>query len=360
MSAEAKQLVLDAIQSGFPLEHDPYGALASQLELTRGQVRSAVAELRADGTIRRIGASFSSRKLGYSSTLCALAAPGGEAEVDRIAGLVSAHPEVTHNYLRDGEFNVWFTVIAASELEVEKILDEIRSETGCSVLSLPATTVYKIKVDFSGLGDSSEAGRSLGAGRGHVLRQSCFGEMSTGHFASCGTARVAPPRTERAALSFDSGDSFDVALVRAVQGDLGDGEFPFSELGLDEGRALERLREWKADGTVRRFGAFVRHRKMGFAFNGMTVWDVPADECARVGAAFAGLACVSHCYERPRSAVWPYNLYAMVHAKTAEELDERVSELRELSGLDCRVLVSRKEYKKASPVYFNELRGRFV
>lgn len=316
-----RQRVLDAIQSGFPLEHDPYGVLASQLELTREQVIDTVASLRADGTIRRIGASFTSRKLGYSSTLCALAAPGDEAEVDRVAALVSAHSEVTHNYLRDGAFNVWFTVIAASPAEVSGILDSIREETGCEVLSLPATRVYKIQVDFS-----------------RKAKQS--------------SPRETPSSAERVARSFDAGDPFDVALVRAVQGDLGEGEFPFSELGLDEEQVLSRLREWKADGTVRRFGAFVRHRQMGFAFNGMTVWDVPAADCERVGQAFSELACVSHCYERPRSDAWPYNLYGMVHARTQEELDAHVAEMRALSGLDCQVLVSRKEYKKTSPVYF--------
>ena len=91
---------------------------------------------------------------------------------------------------------------------------------------------------------------------------------------------------------------------------------------------------------------------MGFAFNGMTVWDVPDDDADCIGEVFAALPFVSHCYARPRTAPWPYNLYGMVHAKTREELDMHVAEMRGLCGLDCRVLVSSKEYKKSSPVYF--------
>jgi DNA-binding Lrp family transcriptional regulator len=103
---------------------------------------------------------------------------------------------------------------------------------------------------------------------------------------------------------------------------------------------------------MRRFGAFVRHQKMGFTFNGMSVWDVPHEDCTHIGRCFASFPFVSHCYERPRNEAWPYNLYAMVHGKTEEELEAHLALMRESSGLDCEVLVSLKEYKKTSPVYF--------
>jgi len=309
-----RQRVLDAIQSGFPLDHDPYGVLAGRLGMTREQVRGLVASLREDGTVRRIGASFSSRHLGYTSTLCAMTVPGAPSEVDRIAAKVSAHAEVTHNYLRDGAFNVWFTVIAPSEAAIGRLLDDMRHETGCEIMSFPATEVFKIKVDFSGTADQ---------------KPEPVGESS-----------------------FRANDANDLALLRKVQGDIGEAAYPFAELGMNEEQALDRLREWKAEGTIRRFGAFVRHRKMGFAFNGMTVWDVPECDCQRVGRSFADFPFVSHCYERPRCEAWPYNLYAMVHGKTKPQLEAHVASLREASGLSCEVLVSLKEYKKVSPVYF--------
>ena len=348
------QLVLDQIQSRFPIEHDPYGVLGEQLGLTRAQVRDAIATLRDEGTVRRIGASFASHKLGFSSTLCALAAHRSAEEVDRIAELVSAHPEVTHNYLREGSFNVWFTVIAASSADVERVLDEIRAETGCEVLSLPASEVYKIKVDFSGHGKHGEAAKaSLDAAENDAEGAPADGPL--GESEDEGDSEPAADADGDAlqdGLAFDPDDPFDVALVRAVQGDIGDAEFPFQDLGLDEEQVLARLRKWKANGTIRRFGALVRHQKMGFAFNGMSTWDVADDRIARLGRSFAELTYVSHCYRRPRFPEWPFNLYAMVHAKTAEELEAHIAEMRALSGLDCDVLVSQKEYKKASPVYY--------
>ncbi|HAM15523.1 MAG TPA: radical SAM/SPASM domain-containing protein [Eggerthellaceae bacterium] len=312
--AVARQRVLDAIQSGFPLESDPYGVLAGKLGLSRQQTIEAAEALRGDGTIRRIGASFASNRLGYVSTLCTLRAEGGEGEIERIAGLVSAHPETTHNYLRDDEFNIWFTLIAPSTEQIDRVVREIRESTGCDeVLNLPILKTYKINVDFSGK-----------------------------------RAAKADPAS---APAFDPEDPFDVALVRWAQGDAA-GPEPYATCGLDEQRALERLREWKANGTIRRFGAFVAHRKMGYAFNGMTVWHAAEEDIDRIGTSFAGLSCVSHCYKRVQQEKWPYNLYAMVHAQSREELDAYISEMRALSGLDCKTLVSHKEYKKAAPVYF--------
>ena len=272
--------------------------------------------LRNEGIVRRIGASFSSRHLGYTSTLCAMAVPGSEKEVDRIASLVSAHAEVTHNYLRTGAFNIWFTVIAPQMADIDRVVDKIRQQTGYEVLNLPAKNIFKIKVDFSGP-----------------------------------TGEDSAPKNDNSA-PFDANSPFDIAVLKAVQGDIGESLFPFEGLGLDEDKLLARLCEWKADGTVRRFGAFVRHQKMGFTFNGMSVWNVPLEDCASIGRSFAAFPFVSHCYERPRSEGWPYNLYAMVHDKTKEGLEAHLALMRELSGLDCEVLVSLKEYKKTSPIYF--------
>ena len=84
----------------------------------------------------------------------------------------------------------------------------------------------------------------------------------------------------------------------------------------------------------------------------MTVLDVPPDALDDLGSQLSELSFVSHCYARRRAEEWPYNLYAMVHAKTQEELDERVSIVQSLTGAEPRVLISTKEYKKASPTYF--------
>ncbi|MBR0406394.1 MAG: radical SAM protein [Eggerthellaceae bacterium] len=350
----ARKLVLDEIQSGFPLEHDPYGTLAERLGLTRAQVLDSVEALRADRTIRQVCASLSSKKLGYTSTLVAVKVSGDQDAVDRAAELISAHPEVTHNYLRPAEFNVWFTAIAPSKERLEQLVCEVAAETGCDdILNLPVTAMFKIRVDFSKHGQERQV-KTMNPKDAHA-GATCSPKLAKK--AECAHRRAFGK------ASFDVADPFDVSLVRCISRDAR-GEHPFqdaarfvaSEIGeaVSEERVISRLEQWKSEGLLRRFGAFVRHQKLGYAFNGMTVWNVPDERACEIGHAFAHLPYVSHCYCRPYSEKWPYNLYTMVHAKSQEELDGYVEQMKEMCGLEARVLVSTKEYKKTLPVYFPE------
>ncbi|WP_243439067.1 AsnC family transcriptional regulator [Fundidesulfovibrio soli] len=139
--------ILDIIQSGFPIEERPYAAVGEQLGLTESEVLARVRALRAKGVIRRIGANFSSGSLGWQSTLCAARVP--EAQIEAFVAEVNSHQGVTHNYLRDHSFNVWFTMIAPDMAAVRATLAEITSKTGIAVLNLPAEELFKIKVDFA-------------------------------------------------------------------------------------------------------------------------------------------------------------------------------------------------------------------
>ena len=140
-----KQL-LDIIQTGFPLCPRPYAELGRALGLTEAETLARVRALRGKGVIRRIGANFQSSKLGFRSTLCAAKVP--EAALDAFIAEVNSHVGVTHNYLRDHAYNVWFTCIAPSEADMAATLNAISQRTGIAVLHLPATRLFKIRVDF--------------------------------------------------------------------------------------------------------------------------------------------------------------------------------------------------------------------
>lgn len=323
--ATARTRILGALQRGLPLEADPYGVLAADLGLSRETVLDVVSALCSEGTIRRIGASFSSAKLGFASTLCAMSIAGDEATVDRVADAVNAHQEITHNYLRDGAYNLWFTVIAPTRDAISYVIGQIEGDTGYPVLDLPAKTMFKVRVDFS-----NPTGSTV---QDHMFSHSA---STTAHYRKSGFS------------------DFDKALIKWAQGDaLGDR--PFSQVPgcADEQAVLKRLREWADDGTMRRFGAIVRHRKLGYDFNGMTVWDVPSNDVERMGRLFASLPYVSHCYERSRTQGWHYNLYAMVHAKTQSEFRSCMADMSAHCPYEHDVLLSLKEYKKTSPVYFD-------
>ncbi len=138
--------LLDIIQSDFPLEARPYAVVGERLGISEDEALARVRALKQSGVIRRIGGNFQSRKLGFHSTLCAARVP--EDKLDAFVAEVNRHPGVTHNYLRRHPYNVWFTFIGPSRQEVDDTLAAMRRATGIDILNLPASRMYKIKVDF--------------------------------------------------------------------------------------------------------------------------------------------------------------------------------------------------------------------
>jgi len=139
----------------------------------------------------------------------------------------------------------------------------------------------------------------------------------------------------------------DKQLIRELQADLPVEPRPF-KAGL-----IEKIRELQQTGVIRKFGAILKHQKAGFAANAMVVFNVPDESVGVIGEKIAGFKEVSHCYERPRFPGFNYNLYAMTHGKTSEELESSVRRIADAVGInDYQMLWSKKEYKKASPKYF--------
>lgn len=154
-------------------------------------------------------------------------------------------------------------------------------------------------------------------------------------------------------------EEWEVGLVRVLSQPLPLTPHPFAEIaeraGISEERVLERLRAWSADGTIRRLGARVNHRSLGYAANGMSVWDVPTEEVEEAAGYMTRQSEVSHCYLRPRHPSWPHNLYAMIHGETEEEVHAVAARIARHTGLDSyRVLFSSRELKKSVPRYFAE------
>jgi DNA-binding Lrp family transcriptional regulator len=322
-----EQALLACIQSDFPLVSAPYTALATQVSSTAAAVHAAVLELRQRGVVRRIGGSFAAGPLGYVSTLVGARVDAGALEA--AAACASAFPEVTHNYEREGDYNLWFTVIAATRQRLEHILGAVGAVPGVQALhDLPARRLFKIRVDFQ-----FAEGQSWSAA------------------AVAGSAGSPAP-----ALPLDEADRR--SICRAC-GDLDASRTPFrtmaAEVGLPEAELLGRLAGYRHAGAMRRFGAILRHRAAGFTANGMSVWDAPEEDVQRLGEALAARPEVSHCYERPRLSNWPYNVFGMIHAKSRAACLEMARAVSRETGVEAmRVLFSGREFKKTSMVYFAE------
>ena len=139
--------ILNRIQSGFPVTYRPYLELGEHLDLSEKEVLERVERLKTEGVIRRIGANFSSRKLNFTSTLCAAKVP--EDKIEEFVNVVNSNKGVTHNYLRNHEYNIWFTFIAPDKAYIDNALYDISKLTGVNdIINLPAVKMFKIKVDF--------------------------------------------------------------------------------------------------------------------------------------------------------------------------------------------------------------------
>jgi siroheme decarboxylase len=139
--------IINEIQSDFPIEARPFQELGKRLKLSEDEILERVKRLKEDGVIRRIGGNFNSKKLNFTSTLCAAKVP--EDKIDDFVRAVNRYPGVTHNYLRNHEYNVWFTFIAENMVIIDSAIDEISALTGITeIRNLPAVRMFKIKVDF--------------------------------------------------------------------------------------------------------------------------------------------------------------------------------------------------------------------
>ncbi|HDP70010.1 MAG TPA: Lrp/AsnC family transcriptional regulator [Actinobacteria bacterium] len=319
-----KQL-LDIIQSKFPINKRPFQVLAKEFDLTDEEIIFRLCKLKKEGIIRRIGAVFNSQSLGYVSTLLAMKVP--KQRVEEVANTINSYTGVTHNYLRDHDYNLWFTLTASSEKKLHSIIDEIKAKTEISkLLFLPAIRLFKIGVKFS-------------------LGESAIGSWET---------RVKKFETETQKHEFSAKE---ISLIKQIQGDILLEERPFKKIanGIDvsEKWVVEKIDELKRLGIIRRFGAILRHKEVGFKFNAMGAWIVSKERVDEVGRIMTSFEEVSHCYERPTYPDWPYNLFTMIHGRSQEECEDVATAISEAIGIEnYKLLYSTKEFKKASMKYF--------
>ncbi len=151
----------------------------------------------------------------------------------------------------------------------------------------------------------------------------------------------------------------DKEIIKALQEDFPLCEEPYKVLaaraGVTEEEFLQRVQDFVQEKKIRKMGAVLRHREVGFKFNALCAWEVPKEKLDEVAKIMSNHPAVSHCYDRNTAPNWNYNLYTMIHAKTREECDSIILELSRLTGVEnYQVLYSKKEWKKTSMKYFKD------
>jgi len=326
---ELDKQLLNLMQGSFPLEPRPYLRVAELAGVPEDEVLRRVRRLLDERIIRQITPIFDTRALGYSSML--VAAKVDPEHPHRAAQAINAHPGVSHNYLRNHDFNLWFTIATEpdSRLGLDRTLQVLAREAGAeSIRQLPTLKLFKIRMDLEM-------------------------ERDTKALASAGVAE--PPRE----LDPIELSELDVAVIRALQGDMPVAPEPYApaaaELGIAVERLLDHLETMRERGALRRVAAILYHRRAGFSANGMGVWKVPAERIMELGPRMAAFRGVSHCYQRPTYEDWPYSVFTMAHGRSKDECDAVLDSIAETTGISERAtLYSSTEFKKVRLLYFTD------
>jgi DNA-binding Lrp family transcriptional regulator len=319
-------LVLNRVQIGIPCTSEPFRVIADEIGLTEDEVLEIIVRLKKNNIIRNISGIFNGKKLGYFLSLVAFEVPAEKA--DAAAEVISSHPGVSHNYLRNHRYNIWFTLAEENEEDFSKTVEVLAVKAGASdYLVLKNEQLLKIGV-FLNMGDNEET-----------------------------NDLTAPLSTEYASYLELDDTAKDAVLL--LQQDLPVERTPFKKIAesgkyvYNEEQVLSYYLTFLESGIMRRYAAVLKHHSAGYTANAMTAWK--ADEMTDLDI-FVNEKSISHLYLRTvYPGRWEHPLFAMIHAKSKHELDGIIKTLSEKSGItDYLALDSLKEFKKKRVTYFSE------
>jgi DNA-binding Lrp family transcriptional regulator len=248
-------------------------------------------------------------------------------KIDYVANEINKHPGVSHNYERNHEYNVWFTLAVSPDADMKTDLDKMASLDGVlKYRVLPTLKMYKIGVKLDMVNDDPEKPSPTDDVKKMDVKAEKISEM-------------------------------DKEYIRQLQKDIKIIREPFKTITDDLGINLEdlfnKVKEYQNIGIMRRFAAILRHRQAGFTANGMIVWNVPEEKIDQVGLKIASFPQVSHCYRRPIYPDWEFNLFSMIHARTIDAAEKIAKEISAIIKIDrYRILFSSREFKKERVKYF--------
>ena len=324
---ESDKELLNEIQWTFPLVTRPFDAIAKKFDTTPEIIKEKLKNLKEIGVLRQLSAIFDTRKLGYTSSLVAMEIE--HDELDHVASQINRHPGVSHNYERDHQFNLWFTLAVPPGADLNDELEKFNVLKGIKkVRMLPTLQLFKIGVKLDLVDDKKHD--------------------------------IAPSEEKKEIKNIEfKPTEQDKDFIRELQKDMEIIDEPFvkaaKNLGITEDEVFAKMKHYEDVGVMRRFAAILRHRQVGFTANGMIVWKVPEDRITSVGETLGSFPQVSHCYERPTYDDWPYNVFSMIHCKTHDEAYDVAKTIQDQINVDeYKILFSSREFKKTRVEYFVE------
>ncbi len=320
--------LLKIIQKNFPLKSRPFLEIGNLLNLDEEKVIEILKDFKRKKILRQISAIFNPWFFGHRSALFAFKVPSKKLE--KAISIINKHPGVSHNYLRDHSYNLWFILVSLPERDLLKEAERLAELCGVSeYLYLPALRIFKISAVFEDKVDSSDGEEFI------EKKIDISGNIS-----------------ER-----------DRLLVKALQEPLPLVKAPFKDiansLGIEEKEIFSWIKEMKKIGALRRFGALLKHDKLGFKTNVMVAWEVEKNKMEAIIKKLSTNLLITHCYERKVYPNWKYNLYTMCHFKKGKE-KEKIPYLAKKLGIENFIILETiKELKKIRLKLFYDFSGRF-
>ena len=322
--------LLTEIQKDFARTTNPFRDLGERVGISEDEALSRVKRLKDEQVLRQISAIFDTKSLGYKSTLVAMKFAADK--LDQGAEVINRHPGVSHNYRRNDDYNLWFTIAVPPYQSLEATIQRLHELSGAiNTLILPTLRLFKIGVKLDLTGKNSD---SLDA------KEDIYDESRR--------RKEAPDLTAE-----------QIEAIRALQEDIPLIKRPYQAIGeasgFSESRLFELMNEFERKGYFRRFAGILHHRKAGFSANAMVVWNIPEEKLDEAGPIMARFPQVSHCYKRPIFPDWPYGIYTMIHAPKVEDCDKIIQKIKQAAGdWPHKNLYSTKEYKKIRLRYFTK------
>jgi DNA-binding Lrp family transcriptional regulator len=311
-----KQLC-NVLQEGLPICPEPYADLAEFLNNNEETVLQEIRQLKEAGVIRRICALINHRALGLTGTLVTAHIP--EENLQEVTEAVNSLENVSHNYLREHYYNIWFTLQAESPEQIEVTISNLSGRFGIDFYSLPVKRVFKLDVRF----DAEGEGQPLGD-----------------------IERI--PKSETVKLN-----EAEKQILWKLEDELEVISEPFDFLcskGLEMKGVLRVIQGLIDKGVIRRIAAIVDHCKLGFVANVLFAGKVTGERIVEVGGKLGRFGIVSHCYERETAEDWPYNLFAMMHGKSMGEIQHVINKFTESEKIDSFELLPTAAELKKGPV----------
>ncbi|MHB1545540.1 MAG: siroheme decarboxylase subunit alpha [bacterium] len=318
--------ILNILQTDFPISTRPFLSIANLTGISEDEVLERIINLKTNRIIRQISAIFDSHNIGYKSTLAAFKVD--PSLVDAAAEIINSHSGVSHNYLRNNEYNMWFTITLPQDKSLEGEIKLLSEKSNASdYLILPTIKLFKIGVNFDMTGEES----------------SSFKFFSQDDFKPDSDIKIT---------------DFEKLCIRELQKDLEITSEPFknmsANLGISQEKLLENIKNFISDKKMRRFACVLYHQKAGFSYNIMGIWKSKQEDAEKNGKIMSSLKEVSHCYQRPvYPGRWEYNIFTMTHSKSKEDALSVMERISSLTGINDRdSLESIKEFKKVRVQYY--------